>query len=607
MRPGSPAVQCLLILLAVVGAARAQDGAALYQTHCAGCHDAAQGRTPPVSALRALSASSILQVLENGVMKMQAASLTTPEKTAIAAYLGTAKTTAAARNNECAAGTATVRNSGTWNSWGVDLANTRFQTADGAGLSAAQVPHLKLKWAFDLGSDAETRSQPAVANGTVYVGANKLYALDTQTGCTRWEFNAGAPVRSGVMVGTIPGQEPAVFFGDYQATIYAVGAATGKLLWKTKIDPYFAAMITGAPILYKGVVYAGVSSFEEVMAASPKYSCCGFRGSVVALSAKTGEQIWKTYTIGVAPQAIAGTTFRGPSGAGIWSSPTIDEKLQRLYVSTGDNYSTPATATSDSVMAMDLTTGKLLWTRQATSGDIYNVGCDAGVHGACPETHGSDFDFGQPPILFALGAGKRVLLIGQKSGIAYGFDPDADGKPLWKTRAGEGGSLGGIQWGSAANDGRFYVAVSDLRLTGVPDPKEKAGYRLEADTTKGGGLFALDAGTGKVIWTAKPTSCGDRKPCSPAQSAPVSGIPGAVFSGSLDGHVRAYAAATGAVIWDADTEHEYTTVSGDKANGGSLDVAGPVISGGAVYVMSGYGKYGGKAGNVLLVYSPEGR
>jgi len=597
-------MRSLLLVVACAGVAWAQDGKAIYQAHCGGCHDAAQGRTPPVSSLRAMTAPAILAALMDGVMKVQAASLTTAEKTVVAEYLGTAKT-AEVKANVCAAANLPAWSpslTNGWSSWGVDLTNSRFQAAQAAGLTAAQVPKLKLKWAFNLGADAEPRSQPAAVDGVVYVGSDKLYALDARTGCTLWGFGAGAPVRSGVSVG-----DAAVFFGDQRGIVYAVSRQDGKLLWKAHGDTYFAAMITATPVLYKGVLYVGVSSFEEVMAGSPKYPCCGFRGSVVALNAATGAQIWKTYTIDVSPEPVTGTTFRGPSGAGVWSSPTIDEKLQRLYISTGDNYSPPSTGTSDSVMAMDLATGKLLWTQQVTEGDIYNVGCDPLVHGACPETHGNDFDFGQPPILVALGQSKRALVIGQKSGLTYGFDPDADGKPLWKTRVGEGGTLGGIQWGSAANEGHFFVAVSDVQLTGVPDKNEKAGYRIVPDPTKGGGLFALNAATGKIEWTVKPAACGDRTPCSPAQSAAVSGMPGVVFSGSVDGHVRGYSTQTGAVIWDADTEREYTTVSGAKAQGGSLDVAGPVIAAGAVYVMSGYGRYGGKAGNVLLAYSVDGK
>ena len=584
------------------GLARAQSGETTYRAHCAACHDSAQGRIPPVSALRAMPAAHILDALENGVMKVQAAGLTVAEKESVAAYLGTAPAETKTASNMCSA----FRKPGApgnWSSWGVDLSNSRFQTAQAAGLTAAQVPSLKLKWAFSLGSNADPRSQPVVVNGTLYVGAAKLTALDARFGCTQWTFDTDVPVRSGLVVGPGPGNELAVFFGDYKANIYAVGAGTGKLLWKSHVDTNFAAMVTGTPVLYRGVLYAGVSSFEEVMAGSPKYPCCSFRGSVVALNAATGAQIWKTYTIDIAAQEIAGTTFHGPSGAGIWSSPTVDEKLQRLYVATGDNYSPPATGASDAVAGLDLATGKLLWTQQATAGDIYNVGCDPGVHGACPETHGHDFDFGQPPILLSLNSGKRALVIGQKSGIVYGFDPDSQGKPMWTKRVGEGGTLGGIQWGSAASGGRVYVALSDLRLKGVPDAKEKAGYRLEADGAHGGGLFALNASTGEIVWSAKPAPCGQRTPCSPAQSAAVSGMPGVVFSGSLDGHLRAYATQTGSVIWDMDTEHDYKTVNGETAHGGSLDVAGPVVAQGMVYVMSGYGRYGGMPGNVLLAYS----
>ena len=460
------------LLIACAGIAWAQDGSAVYQAHCAGCHDKGQGRVPPVSALRSKTAPAIQDTLKNGVMKAQAAGLTEGEIAAVAAYLGTATSVLGkGASNICQAGSAPASGSsvsGGWSSWGVNAANTRFQTAAGAGLKASQVAGLRLKWAFSLGSDAEPRSQPAVINGTIYVGANKLYALDAQTGCTRWVFEGDAPVRSGLVTGEIPGGKNAVFFGDYKAHIYAIDTGTGKLLWKAHVDENFAAMVTSTPVVYQGVVYAGISSFEEVMAASPKYRCCSFRGSVVALNAATGERIWKTFTIDESRE-IAGTTFRGPSGAGVWSSPTIDIRLKRLYVSTGDNYSEPATGTSDAVLALDMATGKILWTSQATAGDIYNTGCDPGVHGACPEAHGHDFDFGQPPILLELDKGKRALLIGQKSGVVYAFDPDANGKPMWNRRIGEGGTLGGIQWGSAAQDGRVYVALSDLRLHGVPD------------------------------------------------------------------------------------------------------------------------------------------
>ena len=291
----------------------------------------------------------------------------------------------------------------------------------------------------------------------------------------------------------------------------------------------------------------------------------------------------------------------------MWSTPTIDKKMHRIYVATGDNYSTPSTASSDSVLALDASSGKLLWSRQATPDDIYNVGCDAGIESNCAKTHGHDFDFGQPPMLVDLSGGRRELVIGQKSGLVYAFDPDHDGAPLWHRRIAEGGSLGGIQWGSAADQNHVYVAVSDLRISSVPDTKSPQGFRLEPDSKHGGGLFALDAASGVIAWSAAAPVCGDRKPCSPSQSAPVSAIAGVVFSGSLDGHLRGYAAATGKVIWDMDTAREYQAVNGGAARGGSLDVAGPVIAGGMIYTTSGYSQWGGIPGNVLLAYSVEGR
>jgi polyvinyl alcohol dehydrogenase (cytochrome) len=192
--------------------------------------------------------------------------------------------------------------------------------------------------------------------------------------------------------------------------------------------------------------------------------------------------------------------------------------------------------------------------------------------------------------------------------MAHGLDPDRKGEILWQTRVGQGGSLGGSQWGSAADHDNMYVAVSDLKITGIVLDKTAAeGYRLTIEPQQGGGLFALKLSTGEKVWSAKPAPCGERKPCSPAQSAPVSVIPGVVFSGSVDGHLRAYSTATGEVIWDMDTAREYDTVNGQKARGGSLDAAGAVIAGGMLYVNSGYGQWGGLPGNVLLAFSVDGK
>jgi polyvinyl alcohol dehydrogenase (cytochrome) len=371
---------------------------------------------------------------------------------------------------------------------------------------------------------------------------------------------------------------------------------------------HFATMGTATPRIHNGIVYQPFSSFEEVLAADPKYPCCTFRGSVVALDAGTGKKIWQTFTIPDAPKptrtTAAGTQQHGPSGAGVWATPTVDEQLGVLYVATGDNYSDPASTTSDAVVAMNLKTGEFLWSRQLTENDAFNVACGIPQHPNCPNAKGPDFDFGQPPILVRVGGNRRALVIAQKSGMVHAIDPDEKGAVLWQARAGQGTALGGSQWGSASDGEKVFVAISDVGMGSRPDSTVPQGFRSILDPNKGGGLHGLDVKTGKTVWSAKPSPCAaGRTDCSPAQSAAVSAIPGVVFSGSLDGHLRAYSAATGAVLWDTDTAREFPTVNDKPARGGSMDVAGPAIVNGMLFVNSGYGQWGGMPGNVLLAFS----
>ena len=605
-------MRSLLVLALSATTVFAQDGAAVYKAHCAMCHDTGGGRIPPVSALRAMSPSSILQALDSGLMKTQAAGLTGGERDAVAKYLGSPNLKPVATlpaSAFCSAKTQkvpVVLESSRWKGWGGDIVNTRFADSATAGVTAADVPKLKLKWAFGLGDGTAVRSQVAVGGGHVFVAnlTGQVYSLDAKTGCIEWTFDAGRPVRSPVILGPADGsgKQPAIYFGDLGAHIFSVDASTGKLLWEVGVSDHPAAMATGGPQLHDGVLYVPVSSYEEALAMSPAYECCSFRGSVVALDAATGKTIWKTDTIAEAAQPTekskTGTQLRGPSGAGVWASPTFDEKLNVLYVSTGDNYSVPASKTSDSVLALDAKTGKILWVKQVTSDDVFNEGSLIG---------GRDFDFGQPPILVSLPNGRRALVLGQKSGVASALDPDREGEILWQTRLGKGGSLGGLEWGSAVDGENMYAAVSDVSFSVLPDKSVPQGYKLELDPSRGGGLFALRLASGEKVWSAPPASCGGRKQCSPAQSAAVTAIPGAVFSGSVDGHLRAYSTSTGAVIWDVDTERDYETVNGEKAKGGSVDVAGPVVSQGFVYANSGYGQWGGVPGNVLLAFSVDGK
>jgi polyvinyl alcohol dehydrogenase (cytochrome) len=495
-----------------------------------------------------------------------------------------------------------------WNGWGADLNNSRFQPAAMAGMTQDQVPRLQLKWAFGFPEASNANAQPTVVGGLVFVGGGdrKVYALNAKSGCTRWVFATEADVRTAISFAPISGmhlprafpKQFGVFFGDVDANAYAVNATTGALVWKTKVEDHPAARITGAPTLYSGVLYVPVSSLEELTGSRPTYQCCTFRGSVVALDATTGRQIWKAYTIPEPPRPTKrnaiGTQLYGPSGAAVWSAPTIDVQRGALYVATGDSYSNPAAETSDAIVAFDLATGRMLWHWQATAKDSYVLACYAGDRTNCPDDPGPDHDFAQSPILVSLRDGQRVLVIGQKSGVVHALDPDREGKILWQTRIGKGSPLGGIMWGSAADQDRVYVANSDMRL--LP------GDTMQLDPKAGGGLFALDLATGKILTQVPPVACGDRRQCSPALSAAVTAIPGVVFSGAVSGYLRAYAAGDARLLWAVDTARDYATVNGVLARGGAMDRPGPTIVDGMLYVNSGYAQWGGLPGNVLLAF-----
>jgi polyvinyl alcohol dehydrogenase (cytochrome) len=611
----------MYLLLSFAGTLAAQDappdGAAIYKERCASCHDAPQARVPSLSTIRAMTGQAIYVALTGGAMKSQAAGLSTLQLFALIGYIAPTGGAAAANIEKTCKGTEAFSPASgpNWNGWSPGVTNSRFQDAKSAGLTAAGVSKLKVKWAFNLGAITGARSQPAIVGARVFVASQTgvLYSLDAHSGCTWWGYKAAAGIRSGVTLGDANGV-PAVFFPDGGGTLYALNADTGELIWKTKPASHWATAGTATPRFYKGVLYQPFASIEEALAADPSVQCCTFRGSVVALEAATGKKLWESFTILETPKPTGGKLTAqkeplGPSGAGIWSSPTIDEKLGLLYVATGDNYSAPTTNTSDALLAMELKTGKLVWSRQLTENDAYNVGCSMPAKTNCPDSAGPDFDFGQSPILVDLPGGKRALVIGQKSGLVHAVDPDQGGKVLWQTRVGQGSALGGSQWGSASDGRLVYVAISDIEINGVvPDPKRPEGYHLTLNPKKGGGLHALDVATGRISWSAKPAACQDgRTDCSPAQSAAVTAIPGVVFSGAVDGHLRAYSAESGSVLWDTDTAREFSAVNGGNAHGGSIDVAGPAVVDGMVFVNSGYGQWGGMPGNVLLAFSVDGK
>ena len=612
----TPAAIACVALLASATPAIAEDGPTLYKQLCASCHESGTDRAPGRDALRGMTPERVLAALERGSMLSMASGRTGIERRAIAEFvtgkpfsepfsaLPSPQALCRASGDPFPA----RANAPMWNGWGVNSANTRFQDGAQAGLTAAEVPRLKLKWAFGFPGELSADAHPAVVGDRVFVGTQggNVYALSAATGCVHWVFQADAAVRAAVTIApvqTSTGSRYAAFIGDRSANVYAVDAATGTVLWKTKVDGFPFARVTGSPVFHNGRLYLGTASGEETAGAVASYECCRFRGSLLALDAATGAVIWKTYTIAEEPRATrtntAGTQLWGPSGAAIWGSPAIDVVRNAVYVTTGNNYSAPATATSDAFMAFDLDSGRVLWSRQLTGSDAWNTSCRLEDKSNCDNLEAPDFDFASPPILVTLSNGRRALVAGQKSGVVHALDPDRGGEVLWQQRVGKGGINGGVQWGSAADQSQVYVALSDIGRIPVPNSQATV-----PDPEAGGGVFALRLETGQQVWYASPVPC-RRSRCSPAQSAPVSAMPGVVFSGSVDGHLRAYSSADGKVLWDVDTVGPHKTVNGVQAQGGSLNVAGAVIAGGMVLTNSGYVQ-NGMPGNVLLAFSVDG-
>jgi len=596
----------------IAGAASAQpaaspvpsDEARAFSQYCAVCHGNPATRAPPRASLHAMSPDFIVDALTSGVMKEQGSALSPADRVSLAEYLTGRKVgSATPMVGRCAKTPVFSLRGPSFNGWGANVENWRFQRTP--GIRPADLDRLEVRWAFGFPGAVASFGQPTIVGNRVFVGSQNghVYSLDAQSGCYYWGYTASTGVRTAVTVARI-GDRAVALFGDRRGYAYAVDAATGTTIWKVLTDDAPNVQITGAPALHGGRLYVPISVSDDRAAVDPKYECCKGRGAVVALDAATGRTIWRTYTLPDAqPRAKnrIGTQLWGPSGVSIWAAPTIDVKRGLLYVGTGDNHSAPPSDTSDAVIAMALDSGKIAWTRQLATGDMGNVACVSPDKSNCPEPHGPDADLGGSANLIALSSGKRVLAIGQKSGMVWGLDPDDQGRILWKRRVGRGGLLGGVQWGTATDGVRVYAAVSDIAFKSVDISQP-----LVPDPLAGGGLHALDAATGVPRWYAPPAqACVGRTSCSPAQSAAVTATPEYVLSGSVDGHMRAYSTATGKVLWDYDTAHAFETVNGVKANGGAIDSAGPTVAGGMLFVNSGYGLYGGQAGNVLIAFAPH--
>ncbi len=602
---------CWAPLVEAATEAPPRDPATIYRDSCAVCHDSGQvPRAPHVIKFPMIGPEQIYRALTAGAMVAQGSALTDAEKRAVAEHLGGRRMTGSTPVKlPLCSGPAKrfdFSQPPPLDGWGFNAANHRFVPAEVAGLAAADVPKLDLKWAFAFPGATQARSQPTVGGGAIYVGSQDgtVYALDLDSGCVRWTFRADAEVRSSPVVETWTAGDtkaaPRVFFGDFGGDAYALDARTGKLLWKAETDPHPRSTITGSPRLFEGKLILSVSSNEWASAADPAYECCTFRGGVAVLDAATGRKLWLSHVIPEEPRLLGrqnrvGTELRGPAGAPVWNSPTVDAKRRRIYVGTGEAYTSPAAATSDAVIAFNLDSGKLLWHYQSTADDAWNMACFIGGGPNCPPENGPDIDIGASTILATLPDGRDLLLVGQKSGDVFALDPDDRGRVIWKRKIGRGGVAGGVHWGMALAGDTLFAAIAD--------PKMQA---FEMTLPAFPGLNALDAATGRTRWfTPAVNICKpDARPgCDQALSAPVTAIPGVVFAGAFDGHLRAYDAATGAVVWDYSTDREFDALGGIPARGGSIEAAGPIVVNGTVLTNSGYLFGGRMAGNVLVAFA----
>jgi polyvinyl alcohol dehydrogenase (cytochrome) len=499
--------------------------------------------------------------------------------------------------------------------WGLGRDNRR--QAEDVRIDRVSVGALELLWSVALPGVTTMRSQPVVAGDTVFLGSKggHLLALDRHSGCVRWAFPTDGPIHSAITLDRTPDGINTLFFADELATVYAVDATNGKPRWRERVKWFPTSIISGPTTYYDGRLYVPMSSFEVAAAGLPTHECCRSHGGIAALDATTGAALWRFDTTPHAIKTVVnrdGVQMWGPSGAVVWNSPTIDPKRGLLYFGTGQNSSSPATATSDAIIALDLKTGAQRWIFQALADDAWNAAC-LGGGASCPAENGPDFDFGAPVMLVERKSGD-LLLAGQKSGEVLALDPDKDGAVVWRKRIGSGSSNGGVHHGLASDGERVYVPIAD--------PERKvAGYVPRP------GVYALAVDDGKLLWShpvergckfdpqdaplvglaemAKGKS--DRSPwpeCSYyyGQSAAAVIANGVVYAGALDGRMRMLDADSGAALRIIETNRAFQGSNGVAGHGGAIDVGGAVVDGDQLFILSGYGMFGQMPGNMLLVY-----
>jgi polyvinyl alcohol dehydrogenase (cytochrome) len=593
-------------------------GKAVYEQYCAACHNQPATRAPSLAALQQMSAQTLRFTLTEGIMRQQGLAVPREHFEQLIGYLAAVDTGGDwVAGMMCKADQRGVDLSQpvAMSMVGTDARNSRRLSAQQSGLTSADLRTLELAWAIAFPKTSGLRTSAVIVGSTMFyapVPTGKVLALDTRSACVKWAYDAAGPLRSSLSYGDIGGGRMALIFGDARGNVHTVDAKSGTQIWQVDARHEAFGGITGAPVLTGNRIIVPISASGVGRGADPKYECCEGHGDVVALDASTGRKLWTAHTMEDAKYtgrvSSTGVKQRGPSGAPIWSTPSIDVQRGLVYAGSGQATSLPATPTSDAVLAIDLASGELKWSFQALARDVWHLGCqfDPARSGPnCPSAEDSvlkDYDFGAGVVIGKGHDGRDILLAGQKSGDLWGLDPDARGKVLWRQTFGMGSPLGGIHWGLAIDDERVFAAVNDPILGEpgfVPQPA----------------MHAVAIDTGKVLWSkAVQPDCGNGRQqrfalCNERyglSAAPLV-IDKSVVAGAIDGRLYIYDAASGDIVWQYDTLRDFPTLNGIEGKGGSIESQSVFAGAGMLFVGSGYGQFSQAPGNVLLAFKPKGK
>lgn len=611
---------CLLIFSPAVFAQQpaaddaSHPGRQLYIEACASCHGNPEvPRAHSFDTLRMMNSQTLTLALTEGIMSAQGATLSPAQREQVIAYLARPDGTDAwIAGMLCTDDQRRVnlQQAASFAGFGVDQNNSRHLSAAAAGLNTEDMSGLELAWSIGFPDTTTMRAAPVVVGDTLFTVAGDtghILALDIRSGCVKWDYASPNPIRASLSYGELGNSgQMALVFGDTRGNVQAIDAESGNAIWiRDGRASNNGGRVSGSVILHADRVIVPISDSGVGAAANPEFECCIGHGAVTVLSAITGDKLWEYHTMPAATYTgevnSIGTRLRGPSGAPVWATPTVDARRGLVYIATGENTSHPATDTSDAIIALDLATGVVKWLFQALPNDVWNMACGRRAGPNCPDQQESilkDYDFGGPAILVERAEGD-VLLAGQKSGDLWALNPD-DGSVLWNQRIGDGSALGGNHWGISTDGERVFLPIND---PGVARP----GF------TPRPGMYSFFVGSGESSWDYPlRADCGDGRDARVLQcdsrfgfSATPLLIDGALVSGSLDGRLFVFDSDNGEILFQFDTARDFDTVNNIAAKGGAIDAHAIAAGSGMLFVGSGYGSFGQTPGNVLLAFKPR--